>query len=200
MPCKPQVQCNHAANTATTLKPLLHCRLTISKQKESHQYIRVAVALWIHSGSCVQVGPYDHTVQKPGKGTVLAYWQAEEGLKAADSMKEADQEGGVAGAVGHERHHPARRVDPTGSHPASLEAEADEPSVAPEVKLCSCLQSASGMPCTACRTTTGVMKHYAFSWQACILIRQMHQVYLPIGLPDVNHLLLDSTSLTLVTQ
>lgn len=76
-------------------------------------------------------------MQKPGKGSVLAYWQAEEGLKAADSMKVADQEGGVAGAVGHERHHPARRVDPTGSHPASLEAgdEADEPSVAPKVKL-----------------------------------------------------------------
>lgn len=85
----------------------------------------------------MQVGPYDHTVQKPGKGTVLAYWQAEEGLKAADSMKEADQEGRVAGAVGHERHHPARRVDPTGSHAESLEveAEADQPSVAPEVKL-----------------------------------------------------------------
>lgn len=73
---------------------------------------------------------------------MLAYWQAEEGLKAADSMKVADQEGGVAGVAGvvsHERHHPARRVDLTGSHAASLEAEAeaeaDEPSVAPEVKL-----------------------------------------------------------------
>lgn len=101
----------------------------------------------IHGENCLQVGPYDHTVQKPGKGTVLAYWQAEEGLKAADGMKESNQEGGVAGAVGHERHHPARRVDPTGSHAGGLEAEAeaDEPSIAPEVTLCSGLQSTCGM-------------------------------------------------------
>lgn len=152
----------------------------------------------------MQLGPYDHTIQKPGKGTVLAYWQAEEGLKAADSMKGADQEGGVAGAVGHERHHPARRVDPTGSHPASLEAEAeaDEPSLAPEVNLCSWLHHACGMlyPHVACRTGADVMKPYALSWQACLLIRQMHQVYLPFGLLSLlagaNSLFLTSAVLT----
>ena len=86
---------------------------------------------------CLQVGPYDHTVQKPGEGTVLAYWQAEEGLKAADSMNESYEEGEVAGRVSHERHHPTRRVDVPGSHAGSLEAdpEADRPSVAPEVTL-----------------------------------------------------------------
>ena len=83
----------------------------------------------------LQVGPYDHTVQKPSQGTVLAYWQTEEGLKAADSMKELHQEGQVVGRVSHERHHPMRRMDITGSHGGSLEAdaEADKPSVAPEV-------------------------------------------------------------------
>lgn len=88
---------------------------------------------------CMQVGLYDHAVQRPSKGTVLAYWQAEEGLKAADSMKESYEEGEVAGVVSHERHHPTRRVDTTGSHAGSLEAdaeaEADKPSVAPEVIL-----------------------------------------------------------------
>lgn len=83
----------------------------------------------------MQVGPYDHTVRKPAHGTVLAYWQAEEGLKAADCMKAAPQEGGVAGAVSRGRQHPPRRVDISGSHVGSLEAgaEADEPSVAPQV-------------------------------------------------------------------
>ena len=84
-----------------------------------------------------QAGPYDHTVQRPSKGTVLAYWQAEEGLKAADSMKESQEEGEVARVVSHERHHPTRRVDITGSHAGSLDVEADEPSVAPEVNLVS---------------------------------------------------------------
>ncbi|DBB00331.1 TPA: Sperm-associated antigen 17 [Trebouxia sp. C0004] len=37
----------------------------------------------------VKVGPYDHTVRKPTKGSVLAYWHAEEGLKANDAMSEA---------------------------------------------------------------------------------------------------------------
>ena len=83
----------------------------------------------------MQVGPYDHTVRKPTQGTVLAYWQAEEGLKAADCMTEAPREGGVAGAVSHGRQHPPRDVDVTGSHVGSLDAdaEADEPSIAPQV-------------------------------------------------------------------
>lgn len=87
----------------------------------------------------MQVGPYDHTVRKPSQGTVLAYWQAEEGLKAADCMTEAPQEGEVAesasSAMSRGRQHPPRRVDITGSHVGGLEAdgEADEPSVAPEV-------------------------------------------------------------------
>ncbi|KAL3155549.1 Sperm-associated antigen 17 [Trebouxia sp. C0009 RCD-2024] len=85
-----------------------------------------------------KVGPYDHTVRKPSQGTVLAYWQAEEGLKAADCMTEAPQEGEVAesasSAMSRGRQHPPRRVDITGSHVGGLEAdgEADEPSVAPE--------------------------------------------------------------------
>ena len=82
----------------------------------------------------LQVSKYDHTLQKPAKGTVLAYWQVEEGLKAADSMKESPQEGELAGELIHERQHPRRRVDPTGSH-AEADAEADEPSVAPEVSV-----------------------------------------------------------------
>ena len=82
-----------------------------------------------------QAGPYDHTEQRPSKGTVLAYWQAEEGLKAADSIRESHEEGEAAGALSHERHHPSRRVDITGSHAGSLEA--DEPSAAPEVNLVS---------------------------------------------------------------
>ena len=86
---------------------------------------------------CLQVGRYTHTVQRPSKGTVLAYWQVEEGLKAADSMKESHEEGAVVGAVSHERHHPTRRADISGSHAGSLEAdaEADKPSVGPEVIL-----------------------------------------------------------------
>ena len=42
----------------------------------------------------MQVGPFDHTVRKPSKGTVLAYWQAEEGLKAGDQMTQAPTQGG----------------------------------------------------------------------------------------------------------
>ena len=82
----------------------------------------------------LQVGPYDNTVQKPSKGAVLAYWQAEEGLRAADSMRQSSQGGEVA-PVMKPRRHPPRQVDSSGSHLVKLEAgtEADEPSVAPEV-------------------------------------------------------------------
>lgn len=101
----------------------------------------------------MQVGPYDHTVRKPSQGTVLAYWQAEEGLKAADCMKEAPHEAEVAentlGAESRGRLHPPRSVDITGSHAGSMEAdpEADEPSVAPEVSHLLLLLSTAHIAC-----------------------------------------------------
>ena len=83
------------------------------------------------------MGPYDHTVQKPSKGSVLAYWQAKEGLQAADSMK-SSQQNAEAAVMAKERRHPPRRVDVSGTHVASLaaDAEADQPSTVPEVCPC----------------------------------------------------------------
>ncbi len=89
---------------------------------------------------CAQVGPYDQTVRKPTKGSVMAYWKAEDGLKASDTMVEALSQGEqVSSTISRERRHPPRRVDVSGGHPegsgSGLEAgiEADEPSVSPEV-------------------------------------------------------------------
>jgi len=90
------------------------------------------------------VGPYDHTVHKPTKGSVLAYWHAEEGLKANDAMAETgstDQQLPII--TSSQRRHP-RRVDVSGGHPKGLEAslgssgQADESSVAPQVSAVKC--------------------------------------------------------------
>ena len=94
---------------------------------------------------CTQVGPYDNTVRKPTKGSVLAYWHAEEGLKANDAMSEAastDQQLPIM--TSSQRRHPPRRVDVSGGHPKGFETslgssgQADESSVAPQVSTVKC--------------------------------------------------------------
>ncbi|DBA96914.1 hypothetical protein WJX82_005465 [Trebouxia sp. C0006] len=95
----------------------------------------------------VKAGPYDHTVRKPTKGSVLAYWHAEEGLKAKDAMAETgstDQQLPIM--TGSQRRHPPRRVDVSGGHPKGFEAslgssgQADESSVAPQAVQVDLLQ------------------------------------------------------------
>jgi len=81
-------------------------------------------------------------VRKPTKGSVLAYWHAEEGLKANDAMSETgstDQQLPIM--TSSQRRHPPRRVDVSGGHPKGFEAssgQADESSVAPQVSAVKC--------------------------------------------------------------
>ena len=87
-----------------------------------------------------QVGPYDHTVRKPTKGSVLAYWKTEEGLKAVDAMSDAGADSQqVPDLTDTERRHPPRRVDVSGVCPDESgesqdgTANSDEPSMVPQV-------------------------------------------------------------------
>ncbi len=84
-------------------------------------------------------------MRKPTKGSVLAYWHAEEGLKAKDAMAETgstDQQLPIM--TGSQRRHPPRRVDVSGGHPKGFEAslgssgQADESSVAPQASAVKC--------------------------------------------------------------
>lgn len=84
-------------------------------------------------------------MRKPTKGSVLAYWHAEEGLKANDAMSEAastDQQ--LPTMTTSQRRHPPRRVDVSGGHPKGFEASlassghADESSVVPQVSVVKC--------------------------------------------------------------
>ena len=111
----------------------LHCSPNAYVAIDCHEWFAFVVYMGRYG---LQVGPYDHTVQKPFKGSVLAYWQAEEGLKAGDNMKQSSQDGELAPVMKAPRH-PPRQVDSSGSHLVKLEAgtEAGEPSAAPEVSL-----------------------------------------------------------------
>ncbi|KAL0038853.1 hypothetical protein WJX79_010718 [Trebouxia sp. C0005] len=95
----------------------------------------------------IKVGPYDHTVRKPTKGSVLAYWHAEEGLKASDAMSETASTGHQLPIMAtSDRRHPPRRVDVSGGHPKGFEAslpssgQADESSAAPQAFQAGLLQ------------------------------------------------------------
>lgn len=84
-------------------------------------------------------------MRKPTKGSVLAYWHAEEGLKANDAMSESastDQQLPIM--TSSQRRHPPRRVDVSGARPKGFKeslassGEADESSVAPQVTALKC--------------------------------------------------------------
>lgn len=55
------------------------------------------------------MGPYDHTKRAPAKGSTLGYWQAEEGLKAADYMQQNPSQHQLPPIEG--RNHPGRHVE-----------------------------------------------------------------------------------------
>ena len=59
-----------------------------------------------------QVGPYDHTKRAPAKGSTLGFWQAEEGLKAADFMLQQPSQHQLPPV--EERQHPGRPVEAVG--------------------------------------------------------------------------------------
>lgn len=119
--------------------------LTCKPKHPSYNCLDATAVSCVGKDLCTQVGPYDHTVRKPTKGSVLAYWHAEEGLKANDAMSETvstDQQLPVM--TSSQRRHPPRRVDVSGGHPKGFEAslassgQADESSVAPQVSTVKC--------------------------------------------------------------
>ena len=59
-----------------------------------------------------QVGPYDRTKRAPAKGSTLGFWQAEEGLKAADFMLQQPSQHQLPPV--EERKHPGRPVEAVG--------------------------------------------------------------------------------------
>lgn len=138
----------------------------------------------ISASVCAQVGPYDHTVRKPIKGSVLAYWKAEEGLKAGHTMSQAfSQDEQVPKVVSKERCHPSRRVDISGGHPQEstdmleANAEADEPCVAAEVRqtaptCVAVLHSMSWPPCSL-RICHTLLSHHFLN---CLSCAAQHQI------------------------
>ncbi len=113
--------------------------------KTRTDYLNAAAFASVAKDCCTQAGPYDHTVRKPTKGSVLAYWHAEEGLKANNAMSEtASTAQRLPIMTSSQRQHPPRRVDVSGGHPIGFEAslkrngQADESSVAPQVSAVKC--------------------------------------------------------------
>ena len=118
---------------------------TCKSKHPSYNCLDAAAVSSVAKDCCTQVGPYDHTVRKPTKGSVLAYWHAEEGLKANDAMSEtASTDQQLPIMTSNERRQPPRRVDVSGGHPKGFEAslassgKADESSVAPQVSAVKC--------------------------------------------------------------
>lgn len=56
----------------------------------------------------LQVGPYDNTKRAPVKGSTLGYWEAEEGFKAADHMRQHPSQHQLPPL--QDRKHPSRDV------------------------------------------------------------------------------------------